>query len=89
MEIIPESGSSHEERELRCKPSKRKRSSAGGVKQQKEIPLDVLLHRRCRCVAGACFTQFKGMEKSIRACRDEFRALDGGEKETSKTVSKH
>lgn len=82
MEIFSESsdGSAANDKRMRQKQVKRPKSSANRA-SSREILLNQIIQRRCRCVHGLCFTQFKNMEKALQARRDEFRAMDDCDKD--------
>ena len=78
--ILAESGddvSDADDEELRRKQPQRQKKTLAKTEPSSLVQL------RCRCVAGNCLIQFKGMEKAIQAARDEFRGLDDGEKDKS------
>ena len=43
---------------------------------RRNVELDELLKRGCRCASGDCFIQFQHDKSAVQAKRDEFRSLE-------------
>lgn len=50
-------------------------------KQQRNVPAEDLVKKRCMCSSGNCFQQFAGREAEITKTRMSFQSLQGFRRE--------